>query len=97
MFIYPQVTLNLNGMQNMASQIESEIRTQFLDHNMDVTPYVNVISQPDMSEFSKAGKVAIYELDLNFLPVMGKYNKCIGIYLEKKMHPALAMKILMTE
>lgn len=95
--LFPSITLNWNAMQNYGFVIEQDLRTQHLDHNLDVTPYVKVIEEPDMSKYSNAEKVALYELDLSYLPFMEKYTKCIGVYIKKRKHPAQLVKIMLTD
>ncbi len=88
----------------MASNIAFEIR-QYYNKNgddtfgndtMDVTPYVKVIAQDDMSMYAEADTVMVYDLKLQNA-FLNQYPYMLGVYLRKKCFPALALKIALTD
>lgn len=79
--------------------IERELRVNAKDPQLDVAPLINVISEPDMNNYSNADTAYVYYL--NLFPdselYLGSYNNCIGVYLQKEGHPALPLKVLFTD
>lgn len=98
LILFPEI----QGGENILRQgeyIENEIRTNNRDLNLDIRPEINIIAREDMKEFAFADTAVIYELDFmyNDVPYLNAYRHCIGIYLRKYAHPALVLKIMLTD
>lgn len=99
---YPQVRIKFPGKsepsytwQTKGSKgIESDLRMAYDNMNLDVRDKINIIAEEDMSRYSNADTVAIYEFDLRKNRFMDNYTKGIGIYLRKKNHPALLLRVM---
>lgn len=94
--LFPIVFLNF-GTQSLQEgrTVEYELRQYNCDGYLDITPMIDIIVQEDMSRYANADTAVIYSFDLKepYLPYMGRYNHCIGVYLRKYGHPALLLKI----
>lgn len=77
--------------------VEREIMAYHNDHHLDVRPYLTVVAQDDMSEYSNADTLLIYEFDILGKPYMGKYTHVVGLYFRKYAHPSLAPKIILSD
>lgn len=98
---YPQIKLDiprrsepiyLSGVHG-SSKIEADLRMIHQDMHLDVRPFVKIIAEEDMSQYANADTVAIYEFPLprHFMDI---YTQGIGIYLRKKNHPALLLRVM---
>ncbi|MDE6715949.1 MAG: hypothetical protein K2J74_05645, partial [Muribaculaceae bacterium] len=76
-------------------KVEADLRMIHGDMFLDVRPLVNIIAEEDMSQYANADTAAIYEFELpnSFL---GQYSKGVGIYLRKKNHPGLLLRLMFT-
>lgn len=76
-----------------SSKIESDLRMIHEDMHLDVRPFVKIIAEEDMSQYSNADTVAIYEFPLrkHFMDI---YTEGVGIYLRKKNHPGLLLRAM---
>ncbi|MDE6631709.1 MAG: energy transducer TonB [Muribaculaceae bacterium] len=98
---YPQIKLDIprksepvylsrvHGSRN----IEADLRMIHKDMHLDVRPFIKIIVEEDMSQYSNADTVAIYEFPLprHFMDI---YTQGIGIYLRKKNHPAILLRVM---
>ncbi|MDE6638064.1 MAG: energy transducer TonB [Muribaculaceae bacterium] len=97
---YPQLKLDVPGRSEPiflsgvhgSSKIEADLRMIHEDMHLDVRPFVKIIAEDDMSKYANADTVAIYEFPLpRFMDI---YTQGIGIYLRKKNHPAILLRIM---
>lgn len=97
LLLYPFIFYgNPIGLLRNAHCIGYEIREILKDENADVIPYVTIISEDDMSRYANADTVIVY--DLKFAsPVFGYYRDGVGVYLRKANHPALNLKIALSQ
>ena len=79
-----------------AEKLELELRNSYDNHELDVTPMVNIIAKDDMSDYANADTVAFYEFDFKKY-FLGRYKHCIGIYLQKAAHPAMYLKVALND
>ncbi|MCH5216255.1 MAG: hypothetical protein J1F10_04890 [Muribaculaceae bacterium] len=78
--------------------IEDEIRGCYGDPEIDVTSLVSVTVNRDSFKYANADTIAVYKLESNTDRLFaGKYNHYLGVYFRKYGHPALLLKILMTD
>lgn len=100
---YPQIILNFPGAPKPyyvssvhgSNKIESDLRMIHNDMHLDVRPMINIIAEEDMSQYANADTVATYEFDLrNSHRFMDNYTRGVGIYLRKKNHPALLLRLM---
>lgn len=77
--------------------VEREIMAYHNDHHLDVRPYLTVVAHNDMSKYSNADTLLVYEFDILGKPYMDKYTHVVGLYLRKYAHPSLAPKIIMND
>lgn len=80
----------------LGTHVKNEIKASRNDIHCDLKKHLNLIIGPDMSRYSMADTAAVYPLNMS-KPYMGKYNNCTGVYLRKVAHPAMIIKILMTD
>lgn len=80
----------------LGSHVKNEIKASQNDIHCDLKKHLNLITGPDMSRYSMADTAAVYPLNMS-TPYLGKYNNCTGVYLRKFAHPAMIIKILMTD
>ena len=100
-FIYPIVTQKAGRSYLMpklqtACNIELDLRISQNNMQLDVNPMVDIISKDDMSVYSGADTVAVYELEFK-KKLFDRYSRCIGIYLRKAAHPAMLLRIALTD
>lgn len=99
-YLFPEINYSQwkKTLRN-AAEIENELRAFHRDLKLDVRPLISIISQDDMSSYSNADLVIIYEQTLSpeFKSFLNTYNHYIGVYLRKKGHPALLLKIMLTD
>lgn len=88
-------TFNPSGSRMLlrGKGIEADMRLNHQDRYMDVRPYLTVIAQDDMSQYANADTVVIYEMDNIRAPYMDIYPCAVGIYLRKKAHPSLLIRV----
>lgn len=97
LMLYPFIFYgNSEWLLRNAHCISEEIRGSLKDENVDVMPYINIISKEDMSQYANADTVITY--DIKFAsPVFGCYRDGVGVYLRKANHPALNLKIALSK
>lgn len=78
------------------SWIMREIQVSLGDETVDVSDSIKVVAGGDMSAYSNADSVFIYRLTLPER-YLGKYKYCVGVQLYKYAHPAMRMRVLMTD
>lgn len=98
---YPQIKLDIPRRSEPvylsrvhgSSKIEADLRMIHEDMHLDVRPFVKIITEEDMSQYANADTVAIYEFPLrrHFMDI---YTQGIGIYLRKKNHPAILLRVM---
>ncbi|MCH5216256.1 MAG: hypothetical protein J1F10_04895 [Muribaculaceae bacterium] len=91
--LYPYIfSEKIRNFIKASNVIERELRSINNNPTLDVMPLLDIISNADMSQYSNADTVVIYEF--NFIkPFLNEYPRCVGIYLRKYGHPALLFKI----
>ncbi|MDE5584733.1 MAG: energy transducer TonB [Muribaculaceae bacterium] len=100
---YPQIMLNMPGLPKPhyissahgSLKIESDLRMIHNDMHLDVRPMVNIIAEEDMSRYANADTMATYEFNLRH-GFMDNYTHGVGIYLRKRNHPALLLRVMFT-
>ncbi len=90
-FAKPYYPLSVHG----SNAIEADLRMIHDDMDLDVRPMVNIIAEEDMSEYANADTVAIYEFDMLDHLFMDNYTHAVGIYLRKKDHPSLLVRLML--
>ena len=95
---YPQMIANFTTPFYMwdvhgSRWIESDLRMIHNDMHLDVRPMVKIIAEEDMSQYANADTAAIYEFDLHH-SFMDNYSRGVGIYLRKKNHPAMLLRLM---
>ena len=98
---YPQIKLDFPGRPEPiylstvhgSSKIEADLRMIHDDMHLDVRPFIKIIAEEDMSQYANADTVAIYEFPLprHFMDI---YTQGVGIYLRKKNHPAILLRVM---
>lgn len=98
---YPQIKLDIPSRSEPiylssvhgSSKIEADLRMIHQDMHLDVRPFVKIIAEEDMSQYANADTVAIYKFPLprHFMDI---YTQGIGIYLRKKNHPAILLRVM---
>ena len=93
-FIYPQVLFDINSTK-AGHVIETELRQNKENMDLDIRPMIDIIADKDMSLYANADTAVIYEYKFK-RPYLDTYSTCIGVYLRKYGHPALLMKIALS-
>lgn len=101
---YPQIQIDVPGKSDPyyiwgvrgSRGIESDLRMIYDDMHLDVRPMVRIIAEEDMSGYANADTVALYEFDLGRNRFMDTYTQGVGIYLRKKDHPAMLLRLMLT-
>lgn len=75
--------------------VEREIRAGAGNTKLNVTPLITVLTGEEAAKYSNADTVVLYNIQLR-KQAMGKYDRCVGIYLRKYGHPAMLLKVLLT-
>ena len=99
---YPQILIDFPGASEPfymsgthgSGKIEADLRMINNDMHLDVRPMVKIIAEEDMSKYANADTVAFYEFDMTRHMFMDSYTKGIGIYLRKRNHPALLIRLM---
>ncbi len=88
-----------NATLRLGNEIEKEIRAVKRDRDLDVNHLVDIYDVRDRSGYANADTVAIYELTTDGTDALfsDRYPHCIGIYLRKSDHPALLLKLLLSD
>lgn len=81
---------------SLSSIIEDEVQASMSDSDLDISDYIKMVTDSDMTEYANADTVLIYDLQLK-VPFLGKYTNATGIYLQKYAHPAMLLKVLMDD
>ncbi len=98
---YPQIKIDipsrpepiyLSGVHG-SSKIEADLRMINEDMHLDVRPFVNIIAEEDMSQYANADTVATYLFPLR-KHFMDTYTQGLGIYLRKKNHPSILLRVM---
>lgn len=100
---YPQILLDVEGAPQPvylggtreSGKIEADLRMIHEDMHLDVRPMIQIIAEEDMSQYADADTVAFYEFDLPRHRFMDIYTKGVGIYLRKKEHPAILLRLML--
>ncbi len=79
-----------------AAFMELELRNIRDNMELDVNPLFDIIDDRDMLHRANADTVAVYEFDFS-KDLLSRYRHCIGIYLQKAAHPAMYLKIALTD
>lgn len=97
-FIYPRHSYFKAMLPPLraAKDFEFELRNSRDNMEFDVTPLLTIIAEDDMSQYANADTAVIYEFDFQN-KFLGRYQHCIGIYLQKAAHPALLLKIALND
>ncbi len=91
LLLYPtNLGLSLSGMP------DAELKACAGNENIDTKDQILVVAQNDMSAYCNADTSYIYRMKLP-TPYLGKYPNCVGICLRKYAHPAMLMKIMLTD
>lgn len=79
-----------------AEEIATDLRINAGNWDLDIDPLIDIIALDDMSRYASADTVAIYEFDFkkNYLD---RYAHCVGIYLRKANHPALPVRLVLSD
>lgn len=99
-YLFPDIRYDLWRKTLRNSQyIENELRAASRDLKLDVRPLLSIIEVDNMTEYSNADIAVVYSFDLapNFKSFLNTYNHCIGIYLRKKGHPSMLLKIMLDD
>lgn len=91
--LYPMVSATIPWLTHTP---ERELRAAAGDGKKDVSGSVRKIELDDMSQYCNADVAYVYEMKLPE-PYMGKYSNSIGVCLRKYAHPALLMRVVMTD
>ncbi|MCM1504589.1 MAG: hypothetical protein NC127_05285 [Muribaculum sp.] len=91
--LYSSITPEFVSLSNA---VEDEIQAYRSDSDIDVTEYLTMITDEDMSKYANADTVLVYDLELD-VPYLDKYGHCVTIYLRKYAHPAMFIKVLMDD
>lgn len=75
--------------------IEADLRMAHNDMHLDVRPLVKIIAEEDMSQYANADTVAIYEFERFNRPFLEHYPTGVGIYLRKKNHPSIHLRLML--
>lgn len=102
---YPQILLDIEGVPQPvylgstreSGKIETDLRMIHDDMHLDVRPIVRIIAGEDMSQYAGADTAAFYEFDLPRHSFMDTYTKGVGIYLRKKDHPAILLRLMLND
>lgn len=88
-----------NATLRRGREIESEIRAVHNNPDLDINPYVDIYDVRNRSGYANADTVAIYELNAHKADALfsDRYPHCIGIYLRKSHHPAILLKLLLSD
>lgn len=102
MFLYPTLFFDHGNLTlRKGLEIEAELRAAYEDCELDINPYVDIYDVRNMNGFANADTVAIYEFKLDSIvaPAIDtqRYKHCIGVYLRSKKHPALLLKIALSD
>lgn len=77
--------------------VTEEIQVALGDETVDVSDSIKVLSRKeDMAGYANADSAYIYRLTLP-QPYLNKYRHCLGVNLCKYAHPAIRVRILMTD
>lgn len=102
MFLYPALYFDFgNQTLRLGNEIETELRAVHKDCELDVNPYVDIFDVRKLKGFANADTVAIYDFRPDSFLSPGidtaRFKHCVGVYLRSKNHPALLLKILLTD
>ncbi len=74
--------------------IEADLRMAHDDMHLDIRPLIRIISDEDMSGYADADTVVIYDFNMFSHPFMETYTHGTGIYLRKKDHPSMLLRLM---
>lgn len=105
-FLYPMCLLPrehgekeftpMSQMVKTGSLIESELRYNRNNPDLDIRPLIRIISGENMSDYAGADTAVVYDLTFR-RPFLDQYSHCIGIYLRKYGHTSLLLKIVLSK
>lgn len=91
MLLYPAI---FEGAQKGDEWIEEEVTQFFGNDDMDISKYIQV--NDGGQKFANADKAAVYKFTTS-KPFYGQYNYFINVYLRKKNHPFMLLKVALTK
>lgn len=74
--------------------IEADLRMANDDMHLDVRPLIRVIADEDISPYANADTVVMYDFKMFNHPFMESYTLGTGIYLRKKDHPSILLRLM---
>ena len=77
--------------------VEDELRFNRKDLALDVRPLIEVTEGKDLPQYANADTAVVYTLEFDYLNPFINYRHCVGVYLRKYGHPALLLKIALTD
>lgn len=97
-FLYPEINLDEKGLKE-GFYVENEIRSNEKNIDFDVRQSISILSRKEAEQYSNADTAVVYELDMfyNDVPYLGVYRHCVGIYLRKYAHPAMLLKVMLSD
>ncbi len=97
-FLYPQIDFkSRKQVIRKGRVVEDELRFNRNDLALDVRPLIDVVALDDMTAYANADTAVIYQLKANWLHPFLSYKNIIGVYLRKYGHPAMLLKIALTD
>lgn len=100
---FPQIKEGFPGMPEYSISsvlggkgIEADLRMAHDDMHLDIRPLIRIISEEDMSGYANADTVVMYDFDMFSHPFMEAYTHGTGIYLRKKDHPSILLRLMFT-
>lgn len=97
-FLFPKIDFgSRRQIIRKGRVVEDELRFNHKDLALDIRPLIDVNSGKDMPLYSNADTAVVYQLEFDWLNPFINYNHCVGVYLRKYGHPALLLKIALTD
>lgn len=91
---FPTLPQNNNSAILGAKAIEADLRMANNDMYLDVRPLIKIVAQDDMSQYANADTAVIYEFEMFNRPFLESYPLGVGIYLKKKAHPSVLLRLM---
>ncbi|MCM1504877.1 MAG: hypothetical protein NC127_06755 [Muribaculum sp.] len=92
-FLYPIVFPNIIKMGHL---VEDELQAYYSDSDLDISNLVKTIPGGELSQYTNADTIYVYELDLK-IPFRDKYVHAVGVCLRKINHGSLMLKMILTD
>lgn len=74
--------------------VEADLRMVHNDKDLDVRPMIKIIAEDDMSQYANADTAVIYEFEMLSRNFLNCYLEGVGIYLRKRNHPSLHLRLM---